>query len=241
MIRLFLLLILLFTVATSNTLNMQNLCTNDIDEFTPHQKATIKKAYEYGSKHGLGSTLAAIAWQESCAGVYLVNFQDPSAGVFHAYIPNILKKYKNLRDNGFTANMVGQKLINDFDFSAKEAINELLYWKGIHSGNLENMIKSYNKGFSWQKQSSAASKAQSYYTSVASKSKAVENFIRGSGDVKSSKMYVADTEPLKLPLYSTPKKSSPTKASTPSAKPKAPKNNNVKELNELAKFIMIEY
>lgn len=238
MIRLSLVLMFLFIKAISNTLNIQNLCTNNIEEFTPHQKAVIKKAYEYGSRYGLGSTLAAIAWQESCAGVYLVNFQDPSAGVFHAHIPNILKRYKNLKDNGFTANMVGQKLINDFDFSAKEAIKELLYWKKIYKGNLENMIKSYNKGFLWQKESSAADKAQSYYTSIVSKSKAVERFMRSSNNIKPSKMYIANTEPLKLPLYSTKKRGNPAKTTT---KVKTPKKNSTKELNELARFIMIEY
>jgi len=238
MIRCILLIVLLFAGAGAKNLEIKNMCSSDIDSFTTYQKEIIRKSYEYGSSYGLGSTLAAIAWQESCAGVYLVNFQDPSAGVFHAYIPNILKKYQNLSDNGFTANMVGQKLINDFEFSAKEAIAELLYWKKIHNGNLENMIKSYNKGFSWEKSSSAASKAENYYSSVNSKSRMIDRYLQKNGV---NKIYISSIEPPKLPIYKTQKKDSPKSVKTKQVAKKTPKKSNEKELNELAKFIMVEY
>lgn len=219
MIRTFLVLILLFMGLQAKSLDIKNKCMSDISKFSQNQKEIIIKAYEFGNRYGLGPVLAAIAWQESCAGVYLVNFQDPSAGVFHAYIPNLLKKYKNLQDNGFTVNMVGQKLINDFDFSAKEAVNELMYWKKIHNGNMEKMIKSYNKGFSWQSQAGAAQKANHYYSSVASKLRKVKRFLQ---NVDVNQIYLAKNETPKLPIYTSGKK-------------------DFEQQNELAKFIMVEY
>jgi hypothetical protein len=218
MLRVLLLIILLMGLAGAKRLDIQNKCVGSVESFSKDQKETIIKAIEFGNKHSLGYTLGAIAWQESCAGEYLVNFQDPSAGVFHAYIPNLLRKYKNLSDNGFTVNMVGQKLINDFDFSAQEAINELKYWEKVHKGKWENMIKSYNKGFSWEKNQIAAKKAQSYYLSVSSKVRKLQKYFEKNNI---NQILIARQSP-DIPIYKN-------------------KNNNFDEQNKLAEFIMIEY
>lgn len=69
-----------------------NHCVSEPQYFSPKQKAVLLKAYEYGAPHDLGYTLAAIAWKESCAGEYRMNFQDPSAGIYHAHLPGLIKK-----------------------------------------------------------------------------------------------------------------------------------------------------
>lgn len=218
MLRVVLLVVVFMGISEAKSLDIKNKCVGSVESFSTAQKETVIKAIEFGNKHSLGYTLAAIAWQESCAGEYLVNFQDPSAGVFHAYIPNLMKKYKNLRDNGFTVNMVGQKLINDFDFSAQEAINELKYWEKIHKGKWKNMVKSYNKGFSWEKNQVAAKKAQNYYLSVSSKVRKLKKYFEKNSI---NQILVAKQSP-DIPIYKN-------------------KKNNFDEQNKLAEFIMIEY
>ena len=85
-------------------------------KFSKNQKQVILKAFKYGAKSGFGYTMAAIAWKESCAGEYRVNFADPSAGIYHAHIPGIIKKHKQ-KDFAFMRNMVGELLMRDDEFA----------------------------------------------------------------------------------------------------------------------------
>ena len=119
-------------------------------DFNRNQKQVILKAFKYGAKSGFGYTMAAIAWKESCAGEYRVNFADPSAGIYHAHIPGLLKKHKQ-KDTNFMRNMVGELLMRDDDFASATALEELNYWHRVRKGNWYEVIKSYNKGFSWEK------------------------------------------------------------------------------------------
>lgn len=144
----------------------ENRCVSSIEQLSARQIDVLRKAYRYGQKHDLGYTLAAIAWKESCAGEYRMNFQDPSAGIFHAHIPTVLKRHPHLRNNGFTQNRLGEKLIRDDEFAANEAISQLLYWKKVHNNDWDSIIKSYNKGFSWQKDKAKAALANAYLRDV---------------------------------------------------------------------------
>ncbi|RAX58025.1 hypothetical protein CCZ01_04235 [Helicobacter monodelphidis] len=172
----------------------QNRCVDRIKDLSKQQMNVLIKAYQYGEPYGLGLTLAAIAWKESCAGEYRMNFQDPSAGIFHAHIPTVMKRYPQLKNNGFTQNMVGELLVRDDAFAAKEAINHLLYWKGVHKNHWESIIKSYNKGFSWQKDSEKNRLAKNYLADVKNRYEQLQTYLPQL--VKVSKI-----TPLQLPLY----------------------------------------
>ena len=65
--------------------NAINKCIK-IDTFNNNQLEIIAYAYNYGKKYDLGITLAAIAWHESCAGEFRMNFSDPSAGIYHCLL-----------------------------------------------------------------------------------------------------------------------------------------------------------
>lgn len=145
--------------------------------FSHDQKEIIAYAYNYGKKYGLGYTLAAIAWHESCAGEYRMNFADPSAGIYHALIPGVLRRYQMLKDNGFNRNVIGELLIRDDEFASKVAIDELLYWDKVRNGNWKDMIKSYNKGFSWEKNAKSNQFAENYYENVRQKREILEEYI----------------------------------------------------------------
>ncbi|WQX51674.1 hypothetical protein KVM27_04905 [Helicobacter pylori] len=140
---------------------MMTNCDN-LKDFNAKQKEVLKAAYQFGSKENLGYEMAGIAWKESCAGVYKINFSDPSAGVYHSYIPSVLKSYGH-NDSPFLRNVMGELLIKDDAFASEVALKELLYWKTRYHDNLKDMIKSYNKGSRWEKNEKSNADAEKYY------------------------------------------------------------------------------
>lgn len=143
---------------------MMTNCDN-IKDFNAKQKEVLKAAYQFGSKENLGYEMASIAWKESCAGVYKINFSDPSAGVYHSYIPSVLKSYGH-NDSPFLHNVMGELLIKDDAFASEVALKELLYWKTRYHDNLKDMIKSYNKGSRWERSEKSNADAEKYYEEI---------------------------------------------------------------------------
>ncbi|OOQ39329.1 hypothetical protein B0X64_07335 [Helicobacter pylori] len=146
---------------------MMTNCDN-LKDFNAKQKEVLKAAYQFGSKENLGYEMAGIAWKESCAGVYKINFSDPSAGVYHSYIPSVLKSYGH-NNSPFLRNVMGELLIKDDAFASEVALKELLYWKTRYHDNLKDMIKSYNKGSRWEKNEKANADAEKYYEDIQDK------------------------------------------------------------------------
>lgn len=157
-------------------IKIEGTCTT-LHNFTTEQKNVLMYAYYYGRDYGFGYLMAAIAWKESCAGEYLLNFSDPSAGIYHAHIPNVIKKYTTYKDTSFLRNVVGQMLISNPTFASSIALDNLRYWHKIHKGDLQKIIKSYNKGFAWRTQSNVDRQAQAYYADIMRKIKDLEIFI----------------------------------------------------------------
>ncbi len=143
---------------------MMTNCDN-LKDFNAKQKEVLKAAYQFGSKENLGYEMAGIAWKESCAGVYKINFSDPSAGVYRSYIPSVLKSYGH-NDSPFLRNVMGELLIKDDAFASEVALKELLYWKTRYHDNLKDMIKSYNKGSRWEKNEKSNAEAEKYYEEI---------------------------------------------------------------------------
>ncbi|MGL2701261.1 hypothetical protein ACQJ8E_05635 [Helicobacter pylori] len=143
---------------------MMTNCDN-LKDFNAKQKEVLKTAYQFGSKENLGYEMAGIAWKESCAGVYKINFSDPSAGIYHSYIPSVLKSYGH-NNSPFLRNVMGELLIKDDAFASEVALKELLYWKTRYHDNLKNMIKSYNKGSRWERSEKSNAEAEKYYEEI---------------------------------------------------------------------------
>ncbi|GAA9843029.1 hypothetical protein VN0568_11960 [Helicobacter pylori] len=143
---------------------MMTNCDN-LKDFNAKQKEVLKSAYQFGSEENLGYEMAGIAWKESCAGVYKINFSDPSAGVYHSYIPSVLKSYGH-NNSPFLRNVMGELLIKDDAFASEVALKELLYWKTRYHDNLKNMIKSYNKGSRWERSEKSNAEAEKYYEEI---------------------------------------------------------------------------
>ncbi|BEG57678.1 hypothetical protein NHP21005_13660 [Helicobacter sp. NHP21005] len=148
----------------------------DPRHFNADQKRILVYAYRYGFKENLGYELAAIAWKESCAGMYRVDFNDPSAGIYHAYVPGVLKLY-NERNTRFMQSVYGDLLIKDKNFASKVALDTLISWKRTNKGDLKNMIKSYRKGLRWQKNEHIDQIANEYYQDIVAKIKTLQSLM----------------------------------------------------------------
>lgn len=113
---------------------------------TEKQREVLQYSYSYGQKYNLGISLAAIALQESHAGMVNINLQDPSAGYYHVTLDKVLK-LKKWPDNGYNRNRAAQLLIEDTELAASLAVSELQYWMKIHGKNSMKVFGSYNNGF----------------------------------------------------------------------------------------------
>ncbi|ANV97568.1 hypothetical protein BBW65_01530 [Helicobacter enhydrae] len=191
----------------------------DIKLFNQDQLDVIEYAYNYGNKYGLGYTMAAIAWQESCAGRYRINFADPSAGIYHAYLPNVIKRHYKKQDTPFRRNVVAEELISNRTFASKIALEELLYWRKIRKNDWKAIIKSYNKGFSWENNPNKDKQAEAYYQGIAHKVKVLQGFFAKPRPPKPS-----TPKPTPQPKPATPHK--------PTHKPPHKSTPNIRLLNE---------
>lgn len=112
---------------------------------TEAQQSVVHFSYSYGKGYDLGYTMVAIAMQESDLGRWNINLQDPSAGPWHVTLDKGLKAL-GWKDTGFNRNRVAQRMMNDYYFSAKLALDTLLWWRDYHNGDWRKMVSSYNGG-----------------------------------------------------------------------------------------------
>lgn len=170
---------MVFCIVCFSSASQDDPCKN-LQKFSKDQLDTIIYAYNYGKKHDFGYTMAAIAWKESCAGIYRINFSDPSAGIYHAYLPGVIKRHYKKQDTPFRRNAIAEKLIRDPEFASKIALEELLYWRKVRKNNWKEIIKSYNKGFSWEKSKGRNKMAEAYYEDITLKVEELTKFFKAN-------------------------------------------------------------
>lgn len=176
--RIVIILCLFINVVLSLEVGVKMYECGNANNFSKEQRENLIYAYNFGAKNNLGLIMAAIAWQESCAGAYLVNFSDPSAGMYHAHLPVVIKYYTKLKDTQLNRNIVGQTLMDNKHTASLIALDTLNYWLRYHKGNVKNTIKSYNKGFRWEKDRPSDRLAENYYLAVSNKMKALESYLK---------------------------------------------------------------
>lgn len=118
--------------------------------FSLKQLWTLQKAYDHGEPQGLGYTMAAIVWKESSAGLKLSR-KDGEHWSMNSYGPfHILLKTAKKRRGCSTWNCSGvkRKLMNDFQYSADLATEELEYWNQ-RLGSYRKAFAAYNAGNAW--------------------------------------------------------------------------------------------
>jgi hypothetical protein len=116
--------------------------------FTDTQVSVMYESFQIGKQKDMSYSLAAIAWKESSAGKYMINLQDPSAGVFHITMINALA-YLKWENNNFNRNRAAQLLVEDFQLSAEFAMINLQFWKDNYGNNWHKIWASYNAGYNW--------------------------------------------------------------------------------------------
>ena len=125
----------------------------DINNLTPQEIKTLKEIKAHGKENGLSYSLMAIAIKESGLGKYLVNVDTKDYGLYQANIKTVISR-ENAPDTSWNRNVFAMKLISDFQFATKNAIDELTYWQKVHNNNWSRVWSSYNGG--WKYNSDAA-------------------------------------------------------------------------------------
>ncbi|MDD2888962.1 MAG: transglycosylase SLT domain-containing protein [Aliarcobacter sp.] len=125
----------------------------DIKNLTPQELNTLKEIKEHGKKNGLSYSLMAIAIKESGLGKYLVNVDTKDYGIYQANIKTVINR-ENAQDTSWNRNVLAMKLITDFQFATKNAIDELTFWQKVHNNDWTKVWSSYNGG--WRYNSDAA-------------------------------------------------------------------------------------
>lgn len=120
----------------------------DIADMSVEQQVTLARSYQYGEPYDLGYTLSAIAWKESLAGKYKINYSDPSFGVYHNVIHQVARR-EGVTGN-FEKNRLAQRLVEDDEYAASQAIAELQSWLKYHKGDLYKAWASYNAGTAYE-------------------------------------------------------------------------------------------
>ena len=125
----------------------------DIKKLTQDEIETLKEIKREGQEHGLSYSLMAIAIKESSLGKYLVNVDTKDYGLYQAHLKTVIDR-ENVKDNSWKRNKFEMKLISEFKFATKNAIDELVYWQKIHKNDWSKVWSSYNGG--WKYNSKAA-------------------------------------------------------------------------------------
>jgi hypothetical protein len=111
-----------------------------------YQVYIMYKSYMWGLPFDMGYSMAAIAFAESSAGLYLDNPNDPSAGVHHILVWHVMDDLGIERTNE-NIEITMEMLASNFSLSAHYAIEVLSYWYNEHNGNWYNTWRSYNRGY----------------------------------------------------------------------------------------------
>ena len=144
-LKVFLLILMFISNIFASDFDIKNLTQDEIE--------TLKEIKIQGQKHGLSYSLMAIAIKESSLVKYLVNVDTKDYGLYQAHLKTVIDR-ENVQDNSWNRNKFAMKLISDFKFATKNAIDELVYWQKIHKNDWSKVWSSYNGG--WKYNSKAA-------------------------------------------------------------------------------------
>lgn len=154
-------------LATSLTLKA-NVCT-EVISLSPKQIETLQYSHHRGEPYNLGETLAAISWQESSAGKYLINPRDPSGGAYHVLARTALS-YEGIKYNTMNESLILTKLVLNRDYSADMALTVLRTDAKRFNNSRYLMWGSYNGGPTWMKKEEATkNRAKSYALKIRDK------------------------------------------------------------------------
>ena len=121
-----------------------------LSNLSPLQDITLRESYHHGYDEDFGLTLAAIAWQESSAGLFLINVGGPSFGVHQILLTSAAKRAGAHTE--FEKNILATKLLKH-DVSAEYAMKELRFWRKVHGKDYMRIWASYYAGYNYDEKS----------------------------------------------------------------------------------------
>lgn len=126
--------------------------TKTCDIFTQDQIKVLQFAHDKGKPYDLQWTLAAIAWQESSAGLKHKNPKADSYGIFGSLLTTVEARLKDkefadsLRKVPLNRKQTIFLLKHDWEFSSEFALAELTYWQDRHKNDHRKTVSSYFGG-----------------------------------------------------------------------------------------------
>lgn len=142
-----------------------------VSELSHEQKDILVRSIQIGEKRDLGYTLAAIAWVESQAGLYPINANTHAYSPYHILLKTAMVR-RGVENTPFNRSMLASKLVNDLEYSAELALEEIEYWQKIRGKrNTFEWLASYNGG--WK--ASEKSESINYANKVMHKIKKLQN------------------------------------------------------------------
>lgn len=170
---------------------MASKTTTDLKDtvFTSDQMYVLRYAYDFGNQfdktgkpidysthnksdqHKLGIIMAAIAWQESGAGINTgINKPGHKArGVFQNYLPTVKNVVAQEKLDYTEAELLAE--LDSLDGSAAWSIRNLQYWLKYHKGDLNKSVASYYGGTDYRK-------GTGYARDVFAKAKILESHLK---------------------------------------------------------------
>jgi hypothetical protein len=129
------------------------LASTQCPRLNQNQLDVLEHAHRVGLKFNLEHTLPAIALTESSAGEYLANETSKDYGVYQINRKTICDQ-AGLTPGSTQCNREVFEVLVNIQKSDEHAVKVLLYWRNYHkkksSAWYENMIRSYNTGFSYK-------------------------------------------------------------------------------------------
>lgn len=108
---------------------------------------------ELAEPFDLVETITVIARIESNFGLYVVNLKEGSCGITQINISTFVARHK-IKDTNFNRNKACSDLVNSYELSIANSIEELVYWKQqfckkgkCSPAQYQNVVRAYNGGF----------------------------------------------------------------------------------------------
>lgn len=154
-------ILLILSIVSFNALS-EDSC-KEWDGLTDDQKYRLQWAYKYGEQHDLGWTMASIALHESRAGLYKINTRSNDFGIFQV---NLTTAKNIMGINGFwNEQALITRMVVDDEFNAYLALHVLQHFQKVNT-SWKNVIRSYNEGNFWKRNSKSSKKSLDYYTKI---------------------------------------------------------------------------
>lgn len=133
------------------------------DSLSDEQRYRLEHAYNYGKQYDLGWTLSSIVLHESHAGLYVVNTKSKDFGIAQV---NLTTAKNIMGIKGYwNEQALITKMVVDNEFNLYLALHVLQHFGKVNN-SWKDVIRSYNEGNLWKRNSKSSKKSLDYYKKI---------------------------------------------------------------------------